>query len=49
MTKEIRRLEIRRASQELLRSIGHLDFGIPLAFVIRTSSLSNASLRRLLL
>jgi len=30
--------------QELLRSIGHLDFGIPLAFVIRASSLSNVTL-----
>jgi len=45
MTKEIRKLEIRtsQSSQELLRFIRHLDFGIPSAFVIRASSLSNAA------
>jgi len=40
MTKKIRKLEIRtsESSQELLRSIPHLDFGIPQASVIRASS-----------
>src|SRR5439155_3498395 len=49
MTNEIRRLEIRTSESGVAGSIGYLNFGIPLAFVIRASSLSDRLLTRLLL
>jgi len=45
MTNEILKLEIRTSDSGVAAFMGYLDFGIPLAFVIRASTFSNLTQR----